>query len=88
MYDGWIMIRYVNMIPLTLMYTMGLTFGLLGAISSEFPPLMSLTDVLMTLLILITRYRDDLDFILIENVTLLNYGLDFRLLKQGLSNLP
>jgi len=36
MYDGWIMIKCVNMIPLTLMYTMGLTFGLLGTIISEF----------------------------------------------------
>ena len=49
---------------------------------------MSLIDVLMTLLILITRYRDDLDFILIEDVALLNYDLGFRLLKQGLSDLP
>ena len=49
---------------------------------------MSLIDVLMTLLILITRYRDDLDFILIEDVALLNYDLGFGLLKQGLSDLP
>ena len=31
----------------------------------------------MTLLILITSYREDLDFILIENVALLNYDLWF-----------
>ena len=49
---------------------------------------MSLIDVLMTLLIVITRYRDDLDFILIEDVALLNYDLGFGLLKQGLSDLP
>jgi len=36
MYVVWIMIRYVNMIPLTLMYMMGLTFGLLGSIISGF----------------------------------------------------
>jgi len=48
---------------------------------------MSLIDVLMTLLILITRYRDDLDFILIEDVALLNYDLGFGLLKQGLLDL-
>ena len=42
----------------------------------------------MTLLILITRYRDDLDFILIENVAHLNYDLGFELLKQELSGLP
>jgi len=36
------------------------------------PLLVSLTDVLMTLLILITRYREDLDFILIEDVALVN----------------
>ena len=41
------------------------------------PPLVSLTDVLMSLLILITKYREDLDFILIEDVTLLNYDLWF-----------
>jgi len=52
------------------------------------PPSMSLTDVLMTLLISITRYRDDPDFILIEDVTLLNYDLGFGWLKQGLSDLP
>jgi len=45
------------------------------------PPLVSLTDVLMTLLILITRYREDLDFILIEDVTLFNYELGFGLMK-------
>jgi len=49
---------------------------------------MSLTDVLMTLLILITRYRADLDFISIEDVALLNYDLGFGLLKQGLLDLP
>ena len=42
----------------------------------------------MTFLILITRYREDLDFILIEDVALLNYDLGFGLLKQGLSDLP
>ena len=41
------------------------------------PPLVSLTDVLMTLLIL----REDLDFILIEDVALLNYDLSFGMLK-------
>ena len=45
------------------------------------PPLVSLTDVLMTLLILIARYRKDLDFILIEDVALLNYDHDFGLMK-------
>ena len=39
--------------------------------------LMSLTDVLMTLLILITRWRGDLDSVLIEDVTFLNYDLDW-----------
>jgi len=39
--------------------------------------LMSLTDVLITLLILITRCRGDLNFVLIEDVTLLNYDLDW-----------
>ena len=39
--------------------------------------LMSLTDVLMTLLILTTRCRCDLDFVLIEDVTLLNFDLDW-----------
>ena len=38
--------------------------------------LMSLTDVLMILLILTTRCRDDLDFMLIEDVTLLNYDFN------------
>ena len=50
--------------------------------------MISLTDVMMTLLILITRYRDDLDFILIEDVALLNYDLGFGLLKQGLLIYP
>jgi len=36
MYNGWIMIRRVNMIPLTLMYMMGWNFRLLGAIISRF----------------------------------------------------
>ena len=49
---------------------------------------MSLTGVLMALLILITKYRDDLDFILIEDVALLNYDLGFGLLKQELLDLP
>jgi len=31
----------------------------------------------MTLVILTSRCRDDLDFILIENVTLLSYNLDW-----------
>jgi len=31
----------------------------------------------MTLLILTTRYRDDLDFMLIEGVTLFSYDLDY-----------
>ena len=43
--------------------------------------LVSLTDVLMTLLILITRYRDDLDFTLIEDVALHNYDLGFGLIE-------
>jgi len=38
--------------------------------------LLSLTDVLMTLLILTTRCRGDLDSVLIEDVTLLSYDLD------------
>jgi len=36
MYNGWIMIKRVNIIPLTLMYMMGWNFGLLGAIISRF----------------------------------------------------
>jgi len=39
--------------------------------------LMSLTGVLMTLLILTTRCRGNLDFILIEDVTFLSYDLDW-----------
>ena len=39
--------------------------------------LMSLTDVLMTLLKLTTRCRGDLDSILIEDVTLLRYDFDW-----------
>ena len=39
--------------------------------------LMSLTNVLMTLLILTTRYRGNLDYVLIENVTLFSYDLDW-----------
>jgi len=38
---------------------------------------MSLTDVLLTLLILITRCKDDLNFILIENVTLFSYDFNY-----------
>ena len=38
--------------------------------------LMNLTEVLMTLLILTTRCRGNLDSILIEDVTLLSYDLD------------
>ena len=38
---------------------------------------MSLTDVLMILLILTIRCRGDLDSMLIENITLLNYDLDW-----------
>ena len=55
------------------------------------PPLMSLTDVLMTLLIFITRCRDDLDFILIADVAVLNYDLvldcwnkDFRIFPNDI----
>ena len=33
-------------------------------------------------------YLDDLDFILIEDVALLNYDLGIGLLKQRLSDLP
>ena len=66
----------MNIIPLTLVYTMRLTSGLLGAIISEFLALMNLTDVLMTLLILTTRYRGDLDSMMIEDITLLSYDLD------------
>ena len=44
-------------------------------------PLMSLTDVLMILLTSITRYKDDLDFMLIEDVALLNYDLGFGLIE-------
>ena len=39
--------------------------------------LMSFTDVLMTLLILTTRCRGDIDSVLIEDVTLLSYDLDW-----------
>ena len=38
--------------------------------------LVSLTDIVMTLLILTTRYGGDLDSMLIEDVTLLSYDLD------------
>ena len=38
--------------------------------------LMSLTDILMTLLILTTRCRGDLDSTLIEDVALLSYDFD------------
>jgi len=34
--DGGMMIRCVNMLPFTVMYTMRPTFGLLGVIISEF----------------------------------------------------
>jgi len=37
---------------------------------------MSLTDVLMILLILTTKCKGCLDFMLIENVTLLSYEFD------------
>jgi len=40
--------------------------------------LMSLTDVLMILFILTIGCRDDLDFILIEDVTLFSYDLDWN----------
>ena len=73
MSDGWIMIKCVNMVPLTLMYMMGLTFKLLGAVISGWWA----WRVLMTLLILTTRCRDDLDFMLIEKITLFIYDLDF-----------
>jgi len=56
----------VNMILLTLVYPMRLTSGLLGAIISGFLALINLTDVLMILSILTTRYRGDLDPMLIE----------------------
>jgi len=36
MYDGGMMIRCANMIPLTMMYMMSPTFGLLGVITSGF----------------------------------------------------
>jgi len=58
------------MIPLMLVYTMRLTFGPLGAIIFLIIALVSLTDIVMTLLILTTRYRGDLDSMLIEDVTL------------------
>ena len=38
--------------------------------------LVSLTDIVMTLLILTTRYRSNLDSMLIEDVTLFSYGFD------------
>ena len=57
---------------------MRLTSGLLGAIISGFLALMNLTDVLMTLLILTTRYRGDLDSMLIEDITFLSYDLGYR----------
>ena len=73
---------------LNTMYMMRLTFWIVWSYHFWIPPSMSMTDVLMTLLILITRYKDDLDFILIENVAHLNYDLGFELLKQELSGLP
>ena len=39
-------------------------------------PMMNLSDVLMTLLILTTRCRDDLDFMLIEDVLLVICDFD------------
>jgi len=39
--------------------------------------LMSLTDVLITLLILTTRCKNDQDFILIEDITLFTYDLNY-----------
>ena len=50
---------------------MRLTSELLGVIISGFLALTNLTDVLMTLSILTTRCRGDLDPMLIEDVTLL-----------------
>ena len=41
------------------------------------PVLMSLTDVLMTLSILTTRYRGKQDSMLMEDVTILSYDLDW-----------
>ena len=67
----------LNVILLMLVYPMRLTSGLLGAIISGFLALMNLTDVLMTLLILTTRYRGDLDSILIEDITFLSYDLEY-----------
>ena len=43
--------------------------------------LVSLTDIVITLLILTTRYRGGLDSMLIEDVALLNYDLGFELMK-------
>ena len=39
--------------------------------------LVSLIDIVMTLFILTTRGKDDLDFMLIEGVTLLSHDLDY-----------
>ena len=65
----------MNMIPLMLVYTMRLTSGLLGAIIFGLS-IDELTDIVMTLLILTTRYRGDLDSMLIEDITFLSYDLD------------
>jgi len=86
MYDDWIIFRCVNMIPLTLMYTMELTFELLKLLFLNSPN-DEFDRVLMTLLILTTRCRDDLDFILIEDVTLFSYDLDFRCISLILRTL-
>ena len=55
---------------------MGLTLDCLELLFLDFA-LMSLTDVLMTLLILTTRCRGDQDSVLIEDITLLSYDLDW-----------
>jgi len=49
---------------------------------------MSLTEVLMTLLILTIRCGDDLDFILIENVTLFSYDLNYDWISLIFENIP
>ena len=70
------MIRCVNMIPLTLMYMIGWNLDCYELLFQD-SSLYKFDRVLMTLLILTTRCRDGLDFILIEGVTFLSYDLDY-----------
>ena len=57
----------------------GINFWTVWSYYFRIPPLMSLTDVLMALVILITRDRDDLDFILIEDVALYFWIVETRI---------